>query len=331
MKGPGWRPASGTHGKKIGEGTAEIIPGVDKPLDAPDLVGKNTGVYSTGSGMALTLGVVPTIGDRSKLTGDMNQYVVRKDNPWSAYVNPIYNTGKNFFYWIDKNITGKLWYAKVNAYYNTGKDFFYWIDKNITGKLWYALVNPKYNSDKTFFDRLKEKITGETFSTDVSPKLDVTQAYKDALDKLLKEKSVSVKASLTGADDLNKALKKAMSGITVKIKATTSDGQEKQVGKLTTPSLKAAGGLVDVGQLFIAREAGPELVGTMGGSTAVANNEQIVEGIKGGVAQANSEQNDLLRQQNSILMQLLNKDLTISPSVALGQVMARSAALYGRA
>ena len=326
-----------SHGKVVGEGDAyEIIPQLKEKLNISDWLsgngsGHNDGVYSTGNGLALTLSVIPSIGDRSVFVNDMDENVVRKNNPWQAMVNAMFNTGKDFYYWIDKNITGKLWYAMVNANYNTGKNFFYWLDKNITGKLWSALVNPKYNSDKTFFDKLKEKITGQTFSTDVSPKLDVTQTYKDALDKLLKEKSVSVKASLTGADDLNKALKKAMSGITVKIKATTSDGQEKQVGKLTTPSLKAAGGLVDVGQLFIAREAGPELVGTMGGSTAVANNEQIVEGIKGGVAQANSEQNDLLRQQNSILMQLLNKDLTISPSVALGQVVARSTALYGRA
>lgn len=100
---------------------------------------------------------------------------------------------------------------------------------------------------------------------------------------------------------------------------------------LGTLPLMAQGGMVDTGQIFIANEAGPELVGTIGGNTAVANNDQIVEGIKGGVAQANAEQNELLRQQNSILVQLLNKNLTINPSVALGQVMARSAAMYGRA
>lgn len=45
----------------------------------------------------------------------------------------------------------------------------------------------------------------------------------------------------------------------------------------------AAGGFPDVGQLFVAREAGPELVGNIGGQTAVANNEQIIEGIRRGV------------------------------------------------
>ena len=49
---------------------------------------------------------------------------------------------------------------------------------------------------------------------------------------------------------------------------------------------RASGGFVDEGQMFIAREAGPELVGTMGGRTAVANNDQIVEGIRQGVYDA---------------------------------------------
>ena len=48
----------------------------------------------------------------------------------------------------------------------------------------------------------------------------------------------------------------------------------------------ASGGFPDEGQMFIAREAGPEMVGTIGGRTAVANNDQIVEGIRQGVFEA---------------------------------------------
>lgn len=48
----------------------------------------------------------------------------------------------------------------------------------------------------------------------------------------------------------------------------------------------ADGGFPTTGQLFFANEAGPEMVGTMGGRTAVANNEQIVEGIRQGVYDA---------------------------------------------
>lgn len=48
----------------------------------------------------------------------------------------------------------------------------------------------------------------------------------------------------------------------------------------------ASGGYPDEGQLFVAREAGPEMVGTIGGRTAVANNDDIVAGIRDGVFEA---------------------------------------------
>ena len=48
----------------------------------------------------------------------------------------------------------------------------------------------------------------------------------------------------------------------------------------------ANGGFPDVGQMFIAREAGPELVGSINGRTAVANNDQIVAAVSQGVYSA---------------------------------------------
>ena len=72
--------------------------------------------------------------------------------------------------------------------------------------------------------------------------------------------------------------------------------------------LMAEGGFPEQGQMFIAREAGAEMVGNIGRRTAVANNDQIVAGIAGGVAEANEEQNTLLREQNSLLRAILEKD-----------------------
>jgi hypothetical protein len=51
----------------------------------------------------------------------------------------------------------------------------------------------------------------------------------------------------------------------------------------------ADGGFPQQGQLFIAREAGAELVGNIGGSTAVANNDQIVAAVSDGVYRAVSQ------------------------------------------
>jgi hypothetical protein len=58
-----------------------------------------------------------------------------------------------------------------------------------------------------------------------------------------------------------------------------------KVTELSIPRL-AEGGMVDTGQMFIAREAGPELVGSIGNKTAVANNDQIIAGIESGVYRA---------------------------------------------
>lgn len=69
----------------------------------------------------------------------------------------------------------------------------------------------------------------------------------------------------------------------------------------------ATGGFPTTGQVFVAREAGAEMVGSIGNRTAVANNDQIVAGIANGVAEANGEQNALLREQNSLLRALLEK------------------------
>lgn len=70
----------------------------------------------------------------------------------------------------------------------------------------------------------------------------------------------------------------------------------------------ANGGFPDAGQLFIARETGAEMVGSIGGHTAVANNDQIVEGIREGVEAAMERQNQLLRRQNELLQALLEKE-----------------------
>ena len=83
--------------------------------------------------------------------------------------------------------------------------------------------------------------------------------------------------------------------------------QKVKFARVSVPTY-AEGGFPEQGQMFIAREAGAEMVGNIGRRTAVANNDQIVAGIAGGVSQANEEQNILLREQNSLLRAILEKD-----------------------
>jgi hypothetical protein len=75
--------------------------------------------------------------------------------------------------------------------------------------------------------------------------------------------------------------------------------------------------------MFIAREAGPELVGTISNSTAVMNNDQIVDSVAQGVADANSAQNALLREEIAILRQILAKSSGNSGGVDIVTALSR--------
>lgn len=88
--------------------------------------------------------------------------------------------------------------------------------------------------------------------------------------------------------------------------------------------LFAEGGFPDEGQLFVAREAGAEMVGQIGGHTAVANNDQIVESISAGVAVAND---GVIAAIYALLNALEEKDM----SVSIGdEVIGRSYDRYNR-
>jgi hypothetical protein len=91
-------------------------------------------------------------------------------------------------------------------------------------------------------------------------------------------------------------------------------------GNMLADALYASGGFPDAGQIFIARERGPELVGTIGNRTAVANNNQII----GGIAEANEGVvNAVYAMANLIVTAIDRKDVDVSLD---GQSMAR--ALY---
>ena len=66
---------------------------------------------------------------------------------------------------------------------------------------------------------------------------------------------------------------------------TSLGGKDKSGGYISVKPF-AEGGQPITGQMFIAREAGPELVGNIGNRTTVMNNDQIVEAVASGVSNA---------------------------------------------
>lgn len=163
--------------------------------------------------------------------------------------------------------------------------------------------------------------------------------------------TISTESAKAAANSLKTAIEaihpniKAQVTITIAVSGTISLSASVSGGNVSSVSAQAMnfsaastqvtaygrGGFPKAGELFLANENGPEMVGTMGGRTAVANSDQIVAGIAAGVADANSEQNALLREQNNLLRQLYEKETTvrIGASTAFGRVAKQSLEMYG--
>ena len=174
-------------------------------------------------------------------------------------------------------------------------------------------------SPKSIISWLLEKIMNnatisKTITTTLSTKgADALEKVKGIWDKL-KSKTISI----TFSDAFSEPIKRAWNRIADVINKALQSKVGKTLGlsKYSVPKLATGGMLDGKGQLFIAREKGPELVTSYGNKSAVMNNNQIVESVSGGVEiavrNANVEQIALLRQQNELLYEILQKETGIS-------------------
>ena len=168
----------------------------------------------------------------------------------------------------------------------------------------------------------------ETALQDAADKVDYFSGKVKDLDGMTAGVTIDVKADFSKVEEARE-----------KIRKTKTDSIVDDLLFSSLDNQFADGGFPTMGQLFVAREAGPELVGTIGGKNAVANNGQIIAGIQAGVTNAmngvlranssgsdkdTAEQNKLLREQNRLLQKIADKELSISPSVALGRAVKRS-------
>ena len=139
----------------------------------------------------------------------------------------------------------------------------------------------------SFSDRKK----GKGFSDTIGDMMASFSKHKKA--KGFSSTIGSMKAKLTSFTD---AIKNKVLSFTAKITGTTgakgglvgfkAGGGVYSNGKWKPITQYASGGFPDMGQMFIARERGAELVGTLGGHTAVMNNDQIVASVAAGVFEA---------------------------------------------
>lgn len=138
--------------------------------------------------------------------------------------------------------------------------------------------------------------------------LDLAMPLIKAMGEELKKQIENLKTFLQGIEPIIRFIVDAVAWlvdginkILNGIKNFSGEGLSKFISKLNPVNWLvpqyANGGFPETGQLFIANEAGPEFIGNMGGHTAVANNDQIVQGITQGVYSAMMAYNSQTRGQ----------------------------------
>lgn len=184
-------------------------------------------------------------------------------------------------------------------------------EQNLADKL-RAIRDGTYQVTDAQEDGTKEIYTTADAIDDVSAKLNGTyrpsledteraqKQWAEAAQGASQKLNGTFKPSLENTQSAMKTFEKVMSGVNEGLKKlgftktahiTWNSGSANFFGRTISwniPNISwyAKGGMPNEGELFIARESGPEMVGTMNNRTAVANNDDIVEGIREGVFEA---------------------------------------------
>ena len=213
-----------------------------------------------------------------------------------------------------------------NAWENTKS---YWNTKEKLQQIKTTIENIKsrvsdaWSNAKAFWnskDKLGEiKSSVENFSSNVRSKWNNVVSYWSSKGKLadikakvedFKSKALSLFNSLSSSWG-----RLRLPSIIADIKLPHISVDWTDFGKFSLPSFSvkwyAKGGFPEEGNMFVAGEAGAEMVGKINGKTGVASNAEIT-GIRDAVYDSGEAQLAELREQNSLLRQLLAKDMGIS-------------------
>lgn len=227
---------------------------------------------------------------KSKWSAAVGEWAFGIDAWWSQHVAPWFTIEKWLaLYESIKSSLATTWSNTKDAWKKNLSD---WWEQDV--KPWFEL--------KTWVDAMKG----------------IPDAFKDAFDNAVKT-AISILNSFI--DKVNEMFSFDWD-FTNPITGTEYSGSVTLFEIPHIPTF-ATGGFPEDG-LFMANHG--ELVGKFtNGRTAVANNEQIIDGIQRGVEYANLEQNALLKEQNELLRALLEKDTVIQmDSREVGKTMDKS-------
>lgn len=179
--------------------------------------------------------------------------------------------------------TKKYWSEKVGKV----KEFTTGV-KNKAGEWW---ANVKKWWESTTAGKEVKRFTVNVKKAGGTWWKDVSNEWKEKVVNAGRTLKIGISFATNALKNLWSSVSTFFSGKTVNVKTKGSATKKADGGVFSGGSWKpikkyAVGGLPNMGQMFVAREAGPELVGTLGGHTAVMNNDQIVASVSDGVYRA---------------------------------------------
>ena len=230
---------------------------------------------------------------------NLSNFVATHKNLWENMTNGTTVMGESF-HWLHGVITGDS--AEVETSINNLKSRFTAIKDSWASE--HPIITAGFDAIKKAADEKMGPVktllenTGDFLKDTFFPNWDetwssVSTAFSDAWEGMKKFAKDAINAII---GFINGLLSGAGSGLNNFISAVTSLSGSSIAGKtlsITLPQINipqipylAGGGLVGQGSMFVAGEAGPELVTSWGNDSAVLNVDQIVDAIAQGVAMA---------------------------------------------
>ena len=248
---------------------------------------------------------------KSKWDETVLQWKSDIQNWWNTHVSPWFTEEKwKTLYTAIKSSLKAKWDETVTQWKT---DIQNWWDSHVspwfTSSKWSDLYNSVKSELKSKWDDAVDQWKSDIKSwwdDHVSPWF-TTKKWSDAMGGIKEGFKESFKNAANAAIDvvnklikyLNEKLKISWDGFTLP-NGDKVGAFSKQLFKMSEIPHFAEGGYPETGQLFMARENGMnEFVGSIGNKSAVANNDQIVAGIKQGVYEAMTEAMQYMMSQST--------------------------------
>lgn len=227
-----------------------------------------------------------------------------------TFANNVVSGFRGGIDWFYSTVSSSIstWVSGVIQWFTGGDEG---INESTFGKFAENIINGFSNGITNFLDVCKTTIT--QWGTNILTWFDGESLAK----KFLEFGENIVKSFIAGIGNfIDQARTKVQELINLRNESQSDDDSGSDSGDASggldngEVGAYASGGFPNMGQLFIANEAGPEMVGTIGGKTAVANQNEITTALTSALEQGldSAQQVSLLQEGVTLLQRLVVKE-----------------------